>query len=260
MSWNYLFTLEFDEDETASDRFLRIVRAISESAIFNHALPLRLETSNGRGQKTDLNLGQRSKNIDAFDLFRKIADAHYREDVTFTLTYNMPIYVQLWDDDLPARQKNYRQFIVEGFAGFGIPTRCTYNAGDARHYREGHTQRLNLGLLLKELLFMVEGLNVRTIRGLNVHRDVEPHRHSVVFHRELDGFLLDVYDISGEFYGINERTRELVLDAIFAPETNLRIEETNDLPILLSQDGSTGNLRTFFERLLTLLQVDQRLE
>ena len=38
------------------------------------------------------------------------------------------------------------------------------------------------------------------------------------------------------------------------PRANLRLEETDDLPILVSKDGSTGNLRTFYEILLHLLR------
>jgi hypothetical protein len=254
MSWDYIFTIELDGNETASDRFLAIIDLISQSAAFDHALPIKLEVTNAHNQTSDFSLGKRGNLEDAMSVFTRLADVHYLEDVCFSLTYQRPLYVQLWEDDIPSKEKNYRQFIVQGFREFGVPTQIFYNAGDARHYRSGRTQQLNLGLLMKELLFIAQVMRARTIRGLNIHNDVEAHRHSVVFHRELDGFLLDLYTITGEHHGITDRTREIALDAMFDPRSNLRLEETDDLPILVSKDGSTGNLRTFYEILLHLLR------
>ncbi|QPC84751.1 hypothetical protein G4Y79_10335 [Phototrophicus methaneseepsis] len=258
MSWNYIFIIELDGSENASERFLDIVDTVSQSTAFDHALPIKLEVTNEQQHTSDLNLGKRGARDDALGVFRRLADEHYQEDVRYSLTYQMPLYVQLWEDEIPAKQKNYRQFIVQGYREFGVPTELYYNAGDARHYRSGRTQQLNLGLLMKELLFIAQEMRARTIRGLNIHNDVEAHRHSVVFHRELDGFLLDLYTITGEHHGLTDRTREIALDAMFDPRANLRLEETDDLPILVSKDGSTGDLRAFYEILLHLLREKNR--
>ncbi|MCA9883392.1 MAG: hypothetical protein KC546_06610 [Anaerolineae bacterium] len=254
MSWDYIFVVDLDGNENASERFMQIVEAISEADVFAGSMPVKLEVANENNQTSDLSLSRKGKSAEALSFFQKVADTHYHEDVRFIVTYQLPLYVQLWEDDLPHKEKNHRQFIIEGFREYGIPTRIYYNAGDARHYRAGRTQQLNLGILMKELLFMAQVMRARSLRGLNIHHDVEAHRHSVVFHRVLDGFLLDLYTITGEHHGITDKTREIALDAMFDPRANLRLEETDDLPILVSKDGSTGNLRTFYEILLHLLR------
>ncbi|MAU13187.1 MAG: hypothetical protein CL607_25445 [Anaerolineaceae bacterium] len=258
MSWDYIFVVDLDGHENASERLIQIIEAISQADVFGASLPVKLEVINAESQVSDFNLGQRGKIKDAMSVFQRVADSHYHEDIRFVVTYQLPLYVQLWEDDLPHKEKNYRQFIIEGFRDFGVPTNIYYNAGDARHYRAGRTQQLNLGLLMKELLFMAQVMRARTLRGLNIHNDVEAHRHSMVFHRVLDGFLLDLYTITGEHHGITDKTREIALDAMFDPRANLRLEETDDLPILVSKDGSTGNLRTFYEILLHLLREQNR--
>jgi len=253
--WEYLFHIDFGTHAPTAERLLQLVNYIGDAEAFNHALPTQIDVIPDFGSPSRIQLGDKiSKREEANKIFHQIAKQYRYNDAGYTLSYNLPLYTQMWEEQMPQKQPHQRQFVLPPREdGVEVLRFGQYNAGDLRHYRDGRTRKLNMELLMTELACIAES-GVRDIRGLNLHRDREPHRHSAVYHHEFGGYLEDIYIITGEFYEATETAQEIVLETLFSQEVDLKFKDTKDLPIVFNTGGTNGDLRHFYEKLLTRLR------
>lgn len=259
MGWEYLFTIAFADAQPNAERFLQLVQTIHDSPTYQHRWPARVDIYHAQqGQQVNtlqLGAGQRgSSDTNTLAVFEQIAARYRYEPVSYQITYNLPLYIQMWEEQIPHKQPYPRRFTLREDDGGAARASMTYDAGDSRHFRSGRTRDLNLEILLQEL-HVIAGIGATSIRGLNIHHDQEPHRHSVVYHDDFDRYLQDIYALTGEYYPANPHNQEIVLEAIFSDD-DLLVVDTPSLPILCSRGGSAGDLRSFYTRLRTLLLQD----
>ena len=258
MGWEYLFIVDFDADMPAMQRFSQIVEASHRSRSLGHLQPSQVSIGSDNTESSQISLGAKHSDPEkTMQMLRSLADQNRYIDQQIQIIYTRPLYVQMWDEEIPSKRPYPRRFILPASNDplrESLPYAILYDAGDARHYRSGRTRVLNMEILLQELSF-ITSLAPRSIRGMNLNQDMEPHRHSVVYHRELDQYIEDIYHVTGVFYPKTERNREVVLDAIVSRNAGLRLAETDDLPILCSLEGTAGDLRSFYQTLLHLLEM-----
>jgi hypothetical protein len=253
--WEYLFIIDYGEHRPTHERFLALIDAIHQAEVFNHALPREVLTHNPHGKNSTLKLGDIiSKPDEARSIFEHVAQEHRFDDAGYTLVYQLSLYIQMWEEQMPQKALSPRRFIIpQRTHGAEVLRTVHYNAGDLRHFRAGRTRRLNMEILMRELACIAD-MGVRDIRGLNLHQDEEPHRHSAVYHHEFDGYLEDIYIITGEYYPATDVTREIVLDTLFSEDVDLRFQDTQDLPVVFNTGGTDGDLRHFYEKLIAQLR------
>lgn len=258
MGWDFVLTLDFGDDErSAAERLADVVHRIHQSAIYQYAFPTHLDIYRGDDHISDFNLGQTTTDTDgAQTFFESLARRYRARDYCFEIAYSLPLFVQLFDEDLPFKQTFPRRFIFHGDRYSGshyTPTGSALIAGDARHFRKGRTRDLNLSILMHELVTLADW-GVRTVRGYNVHGDSEPHRQIIVYHDRLDYYFMDLHQATGEHFSPTDHNRNLMLDAILDDEAAVRYMDTGDFPLICSQRGTSGDLRLFYTRMLQLLQ------
>lgn len=257
VSWEFLLTLDYGtRDQLPAEVAMDLVRHCLAADAFQ-MMPRRLVVRDGKAIVAEQTITTgRGVSSAGKEFLRDLPHTYRDHRYSFEIIYALPLFVQLFEDDLPSKRLFARRLIVRGRRrGSAKPPAVIYMAGDARHYRSGRTRDLNLSLLLDELAAFAD-MGARSIRGFNVHNDLEPHRQVIVYHHRLDAYFIDLHSATGEHYSATDHNRFIMLDAILSEEADVRYIDTHDFPIICSQRGTSGDLRLFYTRMLQLLQLN----
>lgn len=255
IGWEYRFQIDWGIHKPNAVRFVEFIEALAHCPAFHQAIPAHIAIESRYEAGTEYTPPSRNHSEGTLSALRHLTEPYKYADACYRITYQRPVYVQMWEEQLPQKTTIPRTFIIPERADDVNSLRMMhYDAGDLRYYRTGRMRHLNLDLITQELVCLAN-MGVHTIRGLNIHRDREPHRHSAVYHHEFDGYLEDIYIITGEYYPADEATRTIVLDTLFAEGMELRFKDTNDLPIVFSTGGTNGDLRHFYKSLWKRLRA-----
>ena len=133
----------------------------------------------------------------------------------------------------------------------GRATDLVYNAGDYKNFWPslgGAAARKNIDALVTEAAWLV-AQGASEIRGLDAERSIDPCDAWLCYHRDANGFRVDIDDMTSGSQRSQSVSASDVLDAALECET-LTFHETAGGLIIYSSDGPEGRLEEFYRRLV----------